>query len=366
LVTGSAKFRPTPIIGDTKYGTKGGCTAELLAKLELPPEIAESVAKYGNLAVTKSTWSTYRSAKAMLTKCQTGRNTDLSLPFNERKALIFIDWMAREKNLRHATISSYLAGVRQLHIINGIEPPNFRSGLVKLVLKGIENNDGIKKRQSNYTGRLPMTPSMLLVFKELISASDRNSHDKRLIWAVATLAFAGAFRIGELLAKLESTFDPNFTLLTKDVTWSTDKKGDTILHVCLKCPKENKTASPTVVDIYQNRGPLCPVKAFMAWRKLTHRDPDLPLFRNKLGTPLTGAKMNSIIHLFLDPYTDKSVGTFGTHSFRIGLASMLGNLGCPDDDIMASGRWSSRAFELYVKLKRTKRSLMGKKISKMF
>jgi hypothetical protein len=113
----------------------------------------------------------------MLTKCQAQTHTDLSLPFNEKKALIFIDWLARKRNLKQATINSYLAGVRQLHIINNIEPPNFRSGLVKLVLKGIGNSEGIQKRQSNYTGRLPMTPSMLLVFKQLITASDRDTHD---------------------------------------------------------------------------------------------------------------------------------------------------------------------------------------------
>jgi hypothetical protein len=45
---------------------------------------------------------------------------------------------------------------------------------------------------------------------------------------------------------------------------------------------------------------------------------------------------------------------------------MLGSLGCPDEDIMVSGRWSSRAFELYLKLKRTKRAAMGKKISKLY
>jgi hypothetical protein len=108
------------------------------------------------------------------------------------------------------------------------------------------------------------------------------------------------------------------------------------------------------------------VKAFLTWHKLAVRDQNMPLFRNKNGTPLTGAKMNSIMHDLLDPYTDKSVGTFGTHSFRIGLASMLGSLGCPDEEIKDSGRWSSRAFELYVKLRRTKRSLMGKKISKLY
>lgn len=337
-----------------------------MSELKLPKEVAESVAKYGNLAITKSTWSTYKSAKVMLTKCENETGTDLSLPFNERKALIFIDWLARCRQLQGSTINSYLAGVRQLHIINNIDPPSFRSGLVKLVLKGITNSNGIQKREGKFVGRLPMTPAMMLVFKELLATSDRNTHDIRLIWAVATMAFAGAFRIGELLSRLESTFDPSFTLLAKDVTWSSDKDGSTTLHVCLKCPKEARTAAPTVVDIYENKGPLCPVKAFLTWHKIMPRDNVAPLFRDRRGTPLTGQKMNSIIHTLLDPYTDKSVGTFGTHSFRIGLASMLGNLGCPDEEIKASGRWSSRAFELYIKLRRTKRALMGKKISKLY
>jgi hypothetical protein len=359
-------FCPTPVRGNTKYGHNGGCTAELLKDMALPAEIADSVAKLGNLGVSKSTWSTYKSAKTMIAKCQSDTNLDLSLPFDQKKTLVLIDWFVRKRNLRASTVNSYLAGVRQLHIINNIEPPNLRSSLVKLVLKGLANKNGIQKRDSGHTGRLPMTPNMMLVLKELIVNSDKNKEDKRLIWAVSTMAFAGAFRIGELLSKLESTFDPSFTLLTKDVTWSTNADHISTIHISLKCPKETKSVSPTVVDIYQNGGPLCPVKAFFAWRKIRVRQPDMPLFRDSRGTPLTGGKMNTIMRSLLDPYTDRNIGTFGTHSFRIGLASMLGSLGCPDEDIMVSGRWSSRAFELYLKLKRTKRAAMGKKISKLY
>jgi hypothetical protein len=130
----------------------------------------------------------------------------------------------------------------------------------------------------------------------------------------------------------------------------------------LKCPKESKSAAPTIVDIYQNEGALCPVKAFFTWHKLRFRETDAPLFRLENGTPLTGAKLNSIMSKLLGPYTDSSVGSFNTHSFRIGLASMLGNLGFSDEEVKAAGRWSSRAFKAYLKLKRTKRALVGKQI----
>ena len=66
----------------------------------------------------------------------------------------------------------------------------------------------------------------------------------------------------------------------------------------------------------------------------------------------------------LGPYTNPLVGFFATHSFPIGLASMLGQAKFEDHEIMASGRWSSRVFELYIKLARTKRSSVQKKVSK--
>ncbi len=91
----------------------------------------------------------------------------------------------------------------------------------------------------------------------------------------------------------------------------------------------------------------------------------LPLFRLESGTPLTGSKMNIIMKQLLGPFTDPTVGFFATHSFRIGIASMLGQAGFEDQEIMATGRWSSRVFERYLKLARTKRQLAHKSISRL-
>lgn len=358
-------FNPTPVRGSVKYGKKGGCTAEILAALDLPSDCARSLAQFGNMGITASTWSTYSTASKMLKACQQETGTCMATPMTQKMTLVFIDWMARIRKLKASTINSYLAGVRQLHIVQGMDPPVLRTGLVKLVLKGIANRDGCEKRQSDMSGRLPMTKNVMLLFKQLIRSSKRDEEDKRLLWAVATMAFAGAFRISELLAKNEATFDPDFTLLGKNVTWDNRASSTVIIHVCLKCPKETKSAAATTVDIYGNGGPLCPAKAFFAWRKIRSRDPDMPMFRDRTGTPLTGAKMNRIMKELLDPYTDSRKGKFSTHSFRIGLASMLGSKGYTDEEIQIAGRWSSRAFEAYTKLTRTKRAVMGRAISRL-
>jgi hypothetical protein len=116
------EFRLVPVRGSTEYGSQGGCTAELLADLKLPIDTAKALAKLGNLGVAKSTWSTYKTAQTMVSKCQKDTNIDMSLPFYERKTLIFIDWLVRIRGVKGATANSYLAGVRQLHVVKNIDP----------------------------------------------------------------------------------------------------------------------------------------------------------------------------------------------------------------------------------------------------
>ena len=239
MITG---FEPKAIPGSTKYGTVGGCTTTFLRALELPSEITESLAKWGNLGVTKSTWSSYKTAQTMLDLCRRETGVCMDLPLTNAKTLAFIDWLARVRKLRAATIKTYLSGIRQLHIVQGLEAPELRTGLVKLVLKGIDNRDGIATRAGKFKGRLPMTKNTMLLFKKLTQSSKYAEQDKLLIWAVATLAFAGAFRIHEILSKAESTFDPNFTLLGEDLTVSSKNRQET-LHVRLKCPKESCSAA---------------------------------------------------------------------------------------------------------------------------
>jgi hypothetical protein len=107
--------------------------------------------------------------------------------------------LARESVQLEKYYNSFvLGGIRQLHIVMGFPAPELRSDLLKLVLKGIANRNGIARRQKNWAGRLPMTFNAMLLFKSLLRNSSLLEWDKALIWAVATLAFTGAFRIHKI------------------------------------------------------------------------------------------------------------------------------------------------------------------------
>jgi hypothetical protein len=128
----------------------------------------------------------------------------------------------------------------------------------------------------------------------------------------------------------------------------------------LKAPKEDRKGRSSIVDVYATGGPSCPVHALREWKKLNkHWPAQQPAFRWDSGKPFTQNQFRNILEHRLAGYVDNPEEMFCTHSFRIGTASMLGALGYRDENIQAVGPWSSRAFEEYRRLLRTKRMLIA-------
>ena len=221
-------------------------------------------------------------------------------------------------------------------------------------LKNKENKEKLKK--SNV--RKPITKDTLAILKKRLREWKASSTDQRLLWAVATNLFHGAFRIGELLGQKKAEYDPVFDLLTDDIHVSAKSA-----QFRLKMPKEDRKGRSTIVDVYATGGPHCPVRALTKWKNMNSDWPaGQPAFRWKNGSPLTQNEFRSILKERLAGFVDNPEDIFCSHSFRIGAASMLGALGFDDDDVKAVGRWSSRAFEEYLMLPRTKRMAVAKKM----
>jgi hypothetical protein len=252
--------------------------------------------------------------------------------------------------------------------MRGLEPPVMRDSQVRLILKGQQNIDNAERRKNGDKGRLPVTMTMMKLLKEKIRQWDKDNGTKLLVWAVCTVAFHGAFRIHELLCRTETSFDPAYDLLRQDVKMETARYGSEttkFLTVRLKSPKEQRDGKIVVVNVFESGGDICPVRAYSKCEKVALGEADWPAFRAPCGTPLTGRKLNSYIRLLLGGSVDYQKGKITSHSFRSGIASLLGSKGFSDEEIKQAGRWSSNAFQAYMKLPRTKRAAIARKIGRL-
>jgi len=335
LVAGcQTTFRPCPTPGSTKYG-KDDSKMLMLDNPSITPKQKQQLATLTSFSLAKKTWATYRTAETMLAKCCKANNIKKDLPISEGTAITFILWLAFDRGVKAATINSYLAGVRQLHIMKGVEPPKLRTDLVSMALRGQEHRDQAAKRLNPHKERQPVTPDILLLLKARLSESDFLPVDQRLVWTVCSLAFFGAFRGIELLCRSEKQFDPAFNLLAEDIVVVDDSQsGGRALQLKIKSPKEDKKGRSIIVDIYQSRGDICPVAAYEKWQAMhPPSEPGLPAFRWSNGVPLTSRRLNEILKERLAGYLEGAESQYTSHSFRTGAASMMGVLGYTDDDI---------------------------------
>ena len=275
----------------------------------------------------------------MLGKCGKDSGYKMTFPLSDEKILVFISWLL-SRGLSASTINSYLSGIRQAHISAGVFLPSLRSPMVNQILQGATNIDAVKKRYHTKPKRLPVTLTILKLLKAELKASSLEKEDKLLIWAVALIAFMGAFRIHELLSRRSSSFDPHYDLLGRDINIKSIKVGKASIKtiiIKLKSEKTDRIGRETIVDVYGNEGPFCPVRALEKWKKASNLfSHNLPAFRLSSG-----------------------------HSFRSGIASLMGTLGYSEEQIMALGRWSSNAFNMYLKLPRTRRLQMAKTLGNL-
>ena len=137
----------------------------------------------------------------------------IPFPVSEQLLRYFATHLANE-NLCGApqTIKSYLAAVRNMHILLGFPDPRDQSSLplLKRVQAGISRIRMLRGSQSRV--RLPITAQILAQIRTVL---DSSAHPHKVVlWAIAAMAFFGFFRLGELLPETPSSFNP-----TTDLVW---------------------------------------------------------------------------------------------------------------------------------------------------
>ena len=332
----------------------------------LDSNLRQILAETSNFSLAKSTWSSYRTAKRQWDKFGQETGSVTTLPTTQDIALSFTAWLLN-RGVGTSTIKTYLAGLRQAHLSQGLNPPKLHSDLTSQVLQGKFNLDNLERIKQRKPARLPVTITLLKILRLELKKTSLHPTDQKLLWAVSLIAFSGAFRPGELLTSKEWRFDAAVNLLRKDIKkTSITLEGETvpILQIKLKAEKQNKKGGFNLVDVYGSGGKLCPFQAFEEWEKAAPPSARSgPAFCRHNGAALTKSYFNKVLKLTLQKHTEGLNGFISGHSFRIGIASLLGTLGHHESDIMAAGRWSSNAYSSYLKLPRTKRLFIARQIS---
>ena len=166
------------------------------------------VLKYANWALSRNTNCTYTSGeKRFIQFCLMNRlatPTGDILPASEGPLIYFASYLAC--TVRHSTIKTYLAAVRNLHIISGYKDPLRGRLLLKKILRGILRYQG-----SPRVRRQPVTPGVLLAIRPILRSWLR-PRDFSMIWAAFTLGFFTFCRCSEFTYLGVYSFSSTFNL----------------------------------------------------------------------------------------------------------------------------------------------------------
>jgi len=344
--------------GSTKFGKK-----KPWAGASLPGLSTAEKAQLSWLAghsVAQNTWRTYNTAANLFKWFCSEKNLSPELPASADTVTRFVLWLSFVRKVSQATISVYLAGLRQLHVQHGVDCPALRSDFTKMLLQGKKNSESRNTNSTAAAGRQPATAETMTSIKDALRVSEYDTYTRRLIWTVCSILFFGTLRSSEILCVNTSAFDPRFSACAEDISLAINKNsGEKKLVITVKTPKEEKTGANTKIEIYKAKSEqLC---AVVSWEKWSALHPPLesgqPVFRHQSGAPFTQAELNRALKKLLP---DQHISS---HSFRIGAATEMGVRGYNDDDIKLAGRWNSAAFNRYVRKGKSRRSAVAAKFS---
>jgi hypothetical protein len=256
------------------------------------------------------------------------------LPCSSHTNLKFIAWLKLHKKLGPEAIRGYLAAVKHLHSINGLEFGGEGDPRVKLARKAAN------KRAAPRDPRLPITLSILVRLVTLAATQD--DYQSRLFIAAATLGYFGWLRASELCGG-DGVGGPR-GLRWKNLT----VKGNTLV-LLIERGKTDIYHKGTEVGILPAAGVACPVRSlirYLAVRPGDPQDEDFLLVQEN-GTRMTIAWFRTTLK---NRCAAAGLGAgFNAHSLRIGAAMDAAQTGMPSYLIKLRGRWRSDAYLTYIR-----------------
>ena len=256
-------------------------------------------------------------------------------PADEWTLCLFSTFLAQ--SLKYSSIKVYLSAVRSLHIDSGFADPLHNCLRLQRVVRGIKRVQG-----SSVDKRMPVTSDiMMIIFRSM----DFHIFDDIMFWSACTLAYFGFLRASEFTTPSRSTFNSSFNLTLQDVAFDS-RVQPSCVRVHLKASKTDPFRKGCDIFIGRGSGHLCAVSALVQYLSLRGNATG-PLFLRSDGSPLS---RSSLTNRLKDIVSAAGInGQYSSHSFRIGAATMAARNGIPDHQIQSLGRWTSSAYQSYIR-----------------
>ena len=253
------------------------------------------------------------------------------LPATDESLLLYVSYL-HEQGLTGSSIKVYMSAVKSLHVYSGFDSPITSNNKVALAIRGAINLSASPARTQ------PITYELLVRMLPLLAGRQ----DIVMLKAAMCLAFFGCLRAGEFCLNAGDNFDPAIHLCVRDISMHTDHF--TLYLKRSKTDKNNQGVQIHVGCSGELACAFCSMKDF-----ISTRDPNLsPLFQDTLGHILTKSYFVSVTRILLaslglDP------SRFSGHSYRAGSATTGADRGFDQWELKMLGRWSSDAYQIYLR-----------------
>ncbi|XP_056097256.1 uncharacterized protein LOC130076258 [Rhinichthys klamathensis goyatoka] len=256
----------------------------------------------------------------------------------------FISYLNSVKSLQVGSIKSYLSGIQFFHkLIHGAPSPEINNSQTSLLIKGIQ-----RSQPTRPDTRQPITLDILTKCIHTLRSGYRSLNTSRTLDAMFILAFFGFLRCSELA--ITSRFDPKIHPNISDLSVL---DSETISFL-IKQSKTDQTKKGHFIYIFNLSSPIQPFQTILAYLQLRNSHAKFhlePLFIDDSNKPVTRfwfqKHLKSVLQLSGIPAEN-----FSSHSFRIGAATSAAQKGLSQQQIQALGRWSSDAFQTYIRTNR--------------
>lgn len=282
-------------------------------------------------------------------------NVTSPFPLSERILCCVSAYLA-DQGLAPQTIKSYLSALRSMQISLGLPDPRDQSSMpiLKRVQAGISRARLATNAQPRV--RLPITARTLTGIHHHLFTAEHP--DRLVVWAIASTAFFGFFRLGELLPESAGAPHP---LSWGDVAVDSHTHPQ-MIQIHLKRSKCDQFGVGSDIVVGRTGTTTCPVTALLQYIAVRGDRPG-PFFLDKSGSPVIKAWFVGHIRTALRAL-GLPQGDFAGHSFRIGAATTAALMGVEDSAIQTLGRWQSSAFLQYIRTPKERLAALSATLAK--